>query len=182
MPVSFTRMKVSFYLLNRADNVDVYIVDSDGTIVRDAARLGSPHARLEAAPPVRLERPPRQRPVAPDGNYYIRVSLVHQGRSVLISNSSGAEPVTVLTIPPRPRSRASRRRDLRLGRDAARRSTTRAPTACRAGSSSTARRRRRPRLLKSFAAGRAADPRSGTEPRPAGGRPPPGTYTVPASR
>ena len=28
--------------------------------------------------------------VAPDGTYYIRVALIHQGRSVLISNNAGA--------------------------------------------------------------------------------------------
>src|ERR1700722_11273684 len=32
--VSFRKAKVSFYLVNRADIVDVYIVDDDGEIVR----------------------------------------------------------------------------------------------------------------------------------------------------
>ena len=41
--------------------------------------------------------------VAPDGIYYIRVSLIHQGRSVLISNNAGALPVTVETVAPHPR-------------------------------------------------------------------------------
>ena len=41
--------------------------------------------------------------LAPDGIYYVRVSLVHQGRYVLIANqgSGKAEPVTVQTKPPR---------------------------------------------------------------------------------
>ena len=40
--------------------------------------------------------------VAPDGVYYFRVALIHQGRTVEISNQSGPLPITVRTIPPRP--------------------------------------------------------------------------------
>jgi hypothetical protein len=40
--------------------------------------------------------------IAPDGQYYIQVSLVHQGRKVEISNNTGPEPVTVKTVAPRP--------------------------------------------------------------------------------
>ena len=32
-PVSFRQTRVSFYLLHRSDNVDVYIVNADGVIV-----------------------------------------------------------------------------------------------------------------------------------------------------
>ena len=41
--------------------------------------------------------------VAPDGVYYIRVALIHQGRTAEISNQAGPLPVTVRTIPPRPK-------------------------------------------------------------------------------
>ena len=41
--------------------------------------------------------------VAPDGTYDILVHLVQENRSALISNSTAAEPVTVETVPPRPR-------------------------------------------------------------------------------
>ena len=103
-PISHRSMFVSFYLLNRSDDVDVYIVNSDGTIVRTLASgvhmQGGRH-------PVRRTFTWNGRlangTVAPDGIYYIRVSLIHQGRTVLISNSSGPEPVTVETVPPRPR-------------------------------------------------------------------------------
>jgi hypothetical protein len=95
-------MKVSFYLLHRSDDVDVYIIDRDGSIVRTLAtdrHLGIKnreqgtffwHGREDDGS------------LAPDGTYYIRVALVHQGRTVEISNSAGADPVTVLTQPPRP--------------------------------------------------------------------------------
>jgi hypothetical protein len=95
---------VSFYLLNRSDDVSVYIVDRDGTIVRT---LASGVHMQGGAHPVRRTFIWNGRlgngSVAPDGNYYIRVSLIHQGRSVLISNNAGAEPVAIETVPPRPR-------------------------------------------------------------------------------
>jgi hypothetical protein len=102
--LSHRSMFVSFYLLNRSDDVDVYIVDHDGTIVRTLASgvhmQGGRHpVRKTFVWDGRLA----DGSIAPDGNYYIRVSLIHQGRSVLISNNAGAEPVTVETVPPRPR-------------------------------------------------------------------------------
>jgi hypothetical protein len=102
-PVSFRQMKVSFYLQNRADDVNVYIVKPDlTTIVRqigsDVHMQTRPHPTRHAfAWDGRLPNGS----VAPDGKYYIRVKLIHEGRSVLISNSSGPRPVTVQTaIPP----------------------------------------------------------------------------------
>ncbi|HEY2258079.1 MAG TPA: FlgD immunoglobulin-like domain containing protein [Solirubrobacteraceae bacterium] len=102
--LSHRTMFVSFYLLNRSDDVDVYIVNRDGTIVRTIASgvhmQGGRHpVRRTFTWDGRLS----DGSVAPDGNYFIRVSLIHQGRTVLISNNGGAEPVTVETVPPRPR-------------------------------------------------------------------------------
>jgi len=100
--VNHRTMKVSFYLLHRSDDVDVYIVDGNGTIVRTLA-IGR-HLGIKN----------RQQgtffwggheddgTLAPDGKYYVRVALVHQGRTVEISNSAGPEPVIVITHPPRP--------------------------------------------------------------------------------
>lgn len=95
--VSFKQLKVSFYLLHRADEVAMYVVNQDGAIVR-------------ALPPRQMGVKRRSTftwngredngSVAPDGTYYLRVSLIHQGRSLLISNNQGAEPVTVDTKPP----------------------------------------------------------------------------------
>lgn len=102
--VSHRAMHVSFYLLNRSDDVDVYVVDSSQTIV---ATLASGVPMTAGRHPVRREFVWNGRTsngaVAPDGTYYVRVSLIHQGRSVLISDNAGALPVTVQTVPPRPR-------------------------------------------------------------------------------
>ncbi len=101
--VNHRRMRISFYLQNRSDNVDVYVVNQAGTLVRTLAdglyMPGAPH-------PVRRLFTWNGREddgsVAPDGVYYIRVLLIHQGRTVTISNESGPEPVKIKTNPPTP--------------------------------------------------------------------------------
>ena len=80
--------EISFYLLHRSDDVDVYIVDQDG---RSCGRSAAVYMRVDTL--VRHQftwngRRPTGRS-RPTGTYYIRVSLIHQGRSVLISNSTG---------------------------------------------------------------------------------------------
>jgi hypothetical protein len=100
VPVSFRRTRVSFYLLHRADDVDVYVVNQDGTIV-DQLASGRPMA-IKVRQAFTWDGRESNGSVAPAGLYDIRVSLVHQGRTLLISNqNSGAvEPVTVETTPP----------------------------------------------------------------------------------
>ena len=101
--VDHRRTFVSFYLLHRSDDVDVYVVDQSGTIVRTVA-LGR-HMRRDVRKPDGVfswNGREDNGQVAPDGSYYFRVALIHQGRTVTISNSSGPEPITVRTIPPRP--------------------------------------------------------------------------------
>ncbi len=100
--VSFRRMKVSFYLQNRADAVDVYIVDPAGRQVRQIgfdARM-----RVKVRRTFYWDGRLADGSIAPDGEYEIRVDLIHQGRSFVISDqSTGApEPVTVDTAVPRP--------------------------------------------------------------------------------
>jgi hypothetical protein len=104
VPTGFRRMKVSFYLLNRADDVDVYIVDPDGTIVDTLPGSGRHMGIQKRRAFFWNGRTAPDGRIAPDGTYYIQVFLVHQGRTLLISNqSTGAqEPVTVDTVPPRP--------------------------------------------------------------------------------
>ncbi len=102
VPVSFKRMSVSFYLLNRADDVDVYIIDSGGNVIRELPGSGL-HMRIKKRHLFVWNGREDNGSIAPDGTYYIRVSLVHQGRDVEISNNAGAEPVDVITRPPRPR-------------------------------------------------------------------------------
>ena len=102
--VSFKQMRISFYLLNRSDHVDVYLVDSNGAIVRT---LATGRYMRGGANPVRTLFTWNGRQdngkIAPDGTYYVRVALLAQGRTVDISNSAGqAEAVTVRTVPPHP--------------------------------------------------------------------------------
>lgn len=101
--VNHGRVFVSFYLLHRSDDVDVYIVDQAGTIVRTIA-LGRHMRRKVRTPDGVFTWNGRNDDgqVVPDGDYYFRVGLVHQGRTVEISNSAGPEPIRVRTIPPRP--------------------------------------------------------------------------------
>jgi flagellar hook assembly protein FlgD len=99
--VSFRVMRISFYLQNRGDVVDVSIVDPAGNVVAQlpgsGRYLGTTHRRQFTW----NGRESNGR-VAPDGAYDIRVRLVQQDRELTISDSSGkAEPVTVLTRPPR---------------------------------------------------------------------------------
>ena len=99
VPLSYRRMKVSFYLQNRSDTVDVYIVH-DGVKVR---QIGD-GVYMQAHPPRRhvfwWDGRLADGRIAPDGTYYINVVLTHEARSLLISSATAAEPVTVLTTPP----------------------------------------------------------------------------------
>ncbi len=102
--VSHRSMSISFYLLHRSDDVDVYVVNTAGTIVATLAT--DRHMRLGVRNPDGVfswNGRTDGSAVAPDGTYYIKVSLIHQGRSVTISNNAGPEPVTVQSVPPRPR-------------------------------------------------------------------------------
>jgi flagellar hook capping protein FlgD len=98
--VSFRRMQISFYLQNRSDNVSVYIVDHDGDQVRQIAT----NVFMRAHPPKRAYFTWNGRlsngSIAPAGVYYIKVSLFHEARSLFISNSTKALPVTVETTRP----------------------------------------------------------------------------------
>ncbi len=96
--------RVSFYLLHRSDDVDVYVTDQNGNIVDTVAsgrhmRRGVRHPDGEFAWDGRMS----DGRVAPDGTYYFRVSLIHQGRTVIISSASGPEPITVVSAPRHPR-------------------------------------------------------------------------------
>ena len=102
-PVDYRRTSISFYLLHRSDDVDVYIVDQSGTIVRTL--VSGVHLRGGAHPVRRLfvwnGREDSGR-LAPDGTYYVRVALIHQGRTVTISDASGPKTVKVKTARPAP--------------------------------------------------------------------------------
>jgi hypothetical protein len=99
---SFRRTRVSFYLLNRADNVEVYI-DHDGDNIVTLPGSGR-YMRIKQRHTFTWNGRLADHQVAPDGTYYIKVSLVHQGRTLFIANqvTGTLEPVTVNTVPPTP--------------------------------------------------------------------------------
>ncbi len=98
--VSFRRMRISFYLEHRADDVDVYMVDQGGSIV--ATLASDRHMGIKWRSHFSWDGREDDGRVAPDGTYYVRVSLIHQGRTLLIPdpNTSEPAPVTVQTTPP----------------------------------------------------------------------------------
>jgi flagellar hook assembly protein FlgD len=94
-PTSFRSMRISFLLLNQADEVTVQIVDPAGHVVDTIAR----------AVPMQVNRRHAftwnghlaDGRVAPSGRYYVQVTLIHQHRTIQIAsqNTGALEPVTV---------------------------------------------------------------------------------------
>jgi hypothetical protein len=101
--VNHRQMQISFYLQNRSDHVDVYVVDPAGKVV---ATLATDRYMLGGSHPKRSwffwNGRESNGEIAPDGKYYISVRLIGAGRTVTISNQSGPLPVTVITAPPQP--------------------------------------------------------------------------------
>ena len=90
---------ISFYLLDRPDDVSVYVVDSSRTIVRTL--VVSRHMRKKVRIPDGVftwDGRADNGSVAPDGTYYFRVGLTNQGRTIDLT----AEPIVLKTIPPHP--------------------------------------------------------------------------------
>ena len=79
---------ISFYLLHRADTVVVSVVSADtGSIVRTVA--DGRHMRKGVRNPdgvFRWDGREDNGQVAPDGTYYFRVALIHQGRTINLSD------------------------------------------------------------------------------------------------
>ena len=95
--------KVSFYLLHRADDVNVYVTDQGGAVIRTLA--SGRHMRRAVRNPdgdYYWNGREDSGSVAPDGTYYIAVALIHQGRTVTLSNPAGPLPVKVVTRKPLP--------------------------------------------------------------------------------
>ncbi|HEX5194517.1 MAG TPA: hypothetical protein VFW09_17105 [Solirubrobacteraceae bacterium] len=103
-PTDFRSMRISFYLLNRSDDVDVDIITPDGELVDQIA--SNVHMIGGGAPGTRKGFTWNGRTsdgkIAPDGTYEIKVVLLHQSRSVIISDPSTGtnRTVTVQTKPP----------------------------------------------------------------------------------
>jgi FlgD Ig-like domain len=102
--LDYRQMMISFYLLNQSDNVDVWVVNRRGSKV---ATLATGTFMPGGSHPVRKQfawdgHEPGGN-LAPDGVYYVRVHLIHQARTLTISDSSGPIPFRVITTPPQPR-------------------------------------------------------------------------------
>ena len=91
---------ISFYLLHRADTVDVFVVsNATGEIIRTVAT--GRHMRKGVRNPdgvFHWDGREDNGQVAPDGTYYFRVALIHQNRTIDLSSV----PVKVKTVPPHP--------------------------------------------------------------------------------
>jgi flagellar hook assembly protein FlgD len=101
--VSFKRMNISFYLQNSSDDVDVWIIDRNRQRIRQIGRNVFMRARPPKRHPFSWNGRLANGSVAPAGVYYIQVYLVHQARSLIISNHTAALPVTVETTRPQVR-------------------------------------------------------------------------------
>ncbi len=102
IPTSFRRTRISFYLVRRADHVDMYIVNSDGAPVDQVASdVFMPKKTATNSLTVRRlfywDGRTSDGEVAPDGQYYFQVTLIDQGRTEDVG-----PPVTVQTTPPHP--------------------------------------------------------------------------------
>ncbi|HSC02483.1 MAG TPA: FlgD immunoglobulin-like domain containing protein [Solirubrobacteraceae bacterium] len=91
---------ISFYLQHRSDDVIVSVVNAaDGAVVRTVA--DGRHMRKDVRVPDGVFHWDGRLPdgtVAPDGNYYFRVTLIHQNRTIDLT----AVPVRVKTTAPHP--------------------------------------------------------------------------------
>jgi hypothetical protein len=91
---------ISFYLLHRTDDVSLYVVDSNGSIVRTLVvgyhiRKG---VRPHDGPWNTWNGRQDNGRLAPDGTYYFRVGLSNQGRTI---NLTGY-PILLKTVAPHP--------------------------------------------------------------------------------
>lgn len=88
---------ISFYLQHRSDDVIVSVVNAaDDAVVRTVAY--GQHMRKDTRIPFHWDGRSTDGKVAPDGSYYFRVTLIHQNRTVDLTDV----PVKVDTRAPRP--------------------------------------------------------------------------------
>ena len=93
---------ISFWLQHRADTVDVYVISAEtGSIVRTVAT--GRHMRKGVRTPdgvFHWNGREDSGHVVPDGTYYFRVALIHQGRTIDLDATG--QTVKVKTVPPHP--------------------------------------------------------------------------------
>jgi flagellar hook capping protein FlgD len=88
--------KISFYLQNHSDDVNVYVVGPGGGVVRTVA--AGRHMRKNTRSLFQWDGRLSDGRVAPDGAYYFRVRLINSDRTIDLKDV----PVKVKTVPPRP--------------------------------------------------------------------------------
>jgi flagellar hook assembly protein FlgD len=95
----YRRMTISFLLLNQADDVNVAMVTTGGTVVDTIAR--DRHMAINRRARFVWDGRRADGALAPSGTYDVQVTLVHQHRTVRIADAdTGAlEPVTVEDSP-----------------------------------------------------------------------------------
>lgn len=87
--VSFRRMSVSFFLLYRSDDVDVYVLNPSGAVVATLAHGVFMRAAVGNPRTFTWDGREAGGRLAPAGKYSVKVVLVHQNRTIAITNSKG---------------------------------------------------------------------------------------------
>lgn len=93
--VDHRETKLSFYLLHRADNVDVQVIDSAGEEVKTLAT--SRHVGTGVRVYFVWKGYEDNGALAPDGAYHFHVALIHQGRAIDLGAESGALLTAIVT-------------------------------------------------------------------------------------
>jgi len=102
IPTSFRRTRISFYLVNRSDHVNMYVVNSEDEVVAQVAsdRYMPKLTRTNSKTVRRLfywNGRASNGSVVPDGQYYFRVALINAARELDVGG-----PITVQTAAPHP--------------------------------------------------------------------------------
>jgi hypothetical protein len=98
-PLNYRHTFTTFYLQHHADHVAVYIVNTDGAIIRTVRSNYDFVRTYRRNPPNAFIWNGRTAngTIAPDGTYFYKVLLISQGRPVSIP-----KPITIVTKLPRP--------------------------------------------------------------------------------
>jgi hypothetical protein len=93
---------ISFYLQHRSDDVDAYVIDESGGAIVATLAIGR-HMRKDVRHPdgvFHWNGRESNGQLAPDGTYYLRVILLHQGRRIDLNQPQ--QVVRIKTVPPHP--------------------------------------------------------------------------------
>ena len=89
-PVNFTQSSVAFFLVHQADSVSVYVVNQSGrTVATLASEVYMPAELYPHQVPRTFSWNGRESGggIAPEGQYYVRVVLHHQDRTIDLTPS-----------------------------------------------------------------------------------------------